>query len=632
MDNVNTHHKHRRRNNILAKAGFHGLYIIGAVFCLTMATLVLLQMNIQYHIRPDRLSMMSKEELSQIKTEEKATGVVKATGDGRVLLVLEEGDAQSEIAKEMWIPILDQMKIPYETCDVSSFKSNLLKLYDKLIIAITNYPKLSNEIAYLDDWVYNDGGNIMVAYPPAISGSYQSLFRIFGIKDYGEDTILVETLHFSKDFMIGGTAHDYKIIDAFDSSLSYALEDDCNIFLETSDKYPAPLIWRRNYGKGSVVVDNFGYLGKAYRGIHCSAFSLLSDYCVYPVINGAAFYIDDFPSPVPEGDNTYITRDYNIPVGDFYMQVWWQDLFNLAKQYGIDYTGLVIEDYSNVVSGDFPRNYEISQFLYYVNMLLDEGGEIGIHGYNHMPLVLENFDYQNLYDSYVHWSTKDDIRKSLSEVFDFTHQLFPNEELNVYVPPSNILSKEGREVLIDDTSVTCIASIYFSGEMCFDQEFDVSDDGIINTPRVTSGCIINDYMKLAALSELNFHLVNSHFHHPDDVLDEDRGAQLGWEKLYSNLQAYFEWLYTSCPAIRNLTGTEMAAAVERYDLIKVNREHSASGIRLSFDSFYDEAWILVRLNNRKSIDSITNGSYTKVAENLYLVKCTGDNVDIKLTA
>ena len=141
MDNVNTHHKHRRRNNILAKAGFHGLYIIGAVFCLTMATLVLLQMNIQYHIRPDRLSMMSKEELSQIKTEEKATGVVKATGDGRVLLVLEEGDAQSEIAKEMWIPILDQMKIPYETCDVSSFKSNLLKLYDKLIIAITNLAK-----------------------------------------------------------------------------------------------------------------------------------------------------------------------------------------------------------------------------------------------------------------------------------------------------------------------------------------------------------------------------------------------------------------------------------------------------------------------------------------------------------
>ena len=631
MDNENINHRHKRRNTILAKAGFDGLYIIGAVFCLTMAALVLLQMNIQYSIRPDRLSIMSKEELSRIKTTENATGVVKATGDGRVLLVLEEGDYQSGSAGKVWIPILDQMKIPYDICNAGDYRTGLLESYDKLVLAITNYEKLSQEIAGIISWVEN-GGNLMIAYPPVTSGSFQSLFNMMGVKDGGISNVTVESLHFNSDFMIGGTAHDFLITDAYDSSLSYSLTDDCTVYIESTDKFPVPVIWKRNFGQGSIVVDNFGYNEKAYRGIHGSAFSLLGDYCAYPVINGSAFYIDDFPSPVPEGDNTYIKRDYNIPVRDFYMQIWWNDLYRMAKKYGIDYTGLVIEDYSDIVSGNFPRNYETAQFYYYGNMLLDEGGEIGIHGYNHMPLVLENFDYQNKYDSYVQWPSKDEIRKALHEVFDFTHMLFPDEELNVYVPPSNILSEEGREILSEDTVTRCIASIYFPGEMCFEQEFDISEDGIINAPRVTSGCIIDEYMEIAALSELNFHLVSSHFHHPDDVLDEDRGAKLGWEKLYSNLLNYFEWLYTSCPSIRTLTGTEMAGAIERYDLIKVDRQYSGNDIKLNFSSFYNEAWMLVRLNNGKSIETVTNGSYTRVADDLYLVECLNDKVDIKLTA
>ena len=42
-------------------------------------------------------------------------------------------------------------------------------------------------------------------------------------------------------------------------------------------------------------------------------------------------------------------------------------------------------------------------------------------------------------------------------------------------------------------------------------------------------------MELAAVSELNMHFVNTHFIHPDDLLDEDRGARLGWKKLKKRL-------------------------------------------------------------------------------------------------
>ena len=92
----------------------------------------------------------------------------------------------------------------------------------------------------------------------------------------------------------------------------------------------------------------------------------------------------------------------------------------------------------------------------------------------------------------------------------------------------------------------------------------VSEDGVIETPRIISGCVIDDYMEIAALSELNFHFINSHFQHPDDVLDPDRGAEQGWEAMFARLTEYVDWLYTAAPDLRNLTGSEMAAAVQRY--------------------------------------------------------------------
>ena len=40
-------------------------------------------------------------------------------------------------------------------------------------------------------------------------------------------------------------------------------------------------------------------------------------------------------------------------------------------------------------------------------------------------------------------------------------------------------------------------------------------------PRIISGAVIDDYMELAAVSELNMHFVNTLLMHPDDLLDED---------------------------------------------------------------------------------------------------------------
>lgn len=63
---------------------------------------------------------------------------------------------------------------------------------------------------------------------------------------------------------------------------------------------------------------------------------------------------------------------------------------------------------------------------------------------------------------------------------------------------------------------------------------------------MSSGALLDQYDYWAALNALNLYYVNSHFIHPDDVLDEDRGAPLDGNR-HENLGNYMDWLYTSAP-------------------------------------------------------------------------------------
>ena len=181
----------------------------------------------------------------------------------------------------------------------------------------------------------------------------------------------------------------------------------------------------------------------------------------------------------------------------------------------------------------------------------------------------------------------------------------------------------------DFPQIRSVASVYLPGDLAFEQEFEVAEDGIIDTPRVISGYILDDYTRLAAVSELNFHFVNSHFQHPDDVLDVDRGANLGWEELYRRISDYTEWLYTSAPSIRNLTGSELAAAVQQYDYLDVKRTLTDTSLELELGGFGTEAWLMVRVNEGTP-GAVTGGELTQMAEGLYLLRADEAHVVIEL--
>lgn len=536
------------------------------------------------------------------------------------LVVTDSRDPSSMLAKEQFQQIFKDMKVGYNLIDIATESFPDVKSYEKVVMLVSQLDDLDQELIALRDWV-ESGGYVQFALTLQKSSHLSLIEQALGIKQSQAEHGLVDKLYIEPDFMIGG-GREYIIEEPFDSALKVDLSEKAKVHVSRKEGPGVlPLIWEHAYGKGKFVIDNFGIYNKVTRGLYAASYNLLGKVASYPVINGSVFYLDDFPAPVPSGDGKYVKRDYNLNVADFYTNIWWVDMLSFVDKYGIKYTGATIENYEDDTSGNVHGQDDISRFVYFGNMLLRSGGEIGYHGYNHQPLSPKSLDYKDVY-SYHTWEESAMV-SAMKELVRFNEELFPNVEKSVYVPPSNVLSAEGRKVLVEEIpEIKTIASNYFPGDFAYDQEFEWASDGMVEQPRIISGGMLDDFMQLAAFSELNMHFVNSHFIHPDDTLDVDRGAELGWAVLKSNLEHYISWLKSSAPDLRDLTGSQLSGAIQRYSALVPKQERTATGIEWTFDHFYDEVYLFVRINEGQVGSHVNGGTLTHLTGNLYLLKAT----------
>lgn len=601
-----------------------GLLVVWAVFIAMAAVLLVERAGVQYSAGQHKLGMLA------------ANDAVPASsamfGQKPTCLVITDSDQDSvDDVKEQFDQILLDMKIAHRDVDIATDGADAipsLTSFDRVIVLMPSLDGLGTHLTDIMSWV-SAGGSLMLGMTPDNSNYLQAIASKLGIESAGYDYATAESIVPSDDFMLGG-GERYEFSDPFDSSLSVSLRETAHVWAKTGDA-GTPLIWSNDCGSGHTVVCNIGIYDKVMRGFYASAISLLGDATAYPVINSAVFYLDDFPSPVPSGDGTYIKRDYGLSIADFYTKVWWPDLQKLAQKYGIRYTGVMIENYEDAVNQTEPaRQADTTQFRYFGGMLLQMGGELGFHGYNHQPLALWDTDYGTLYD-YKTWKNKETLVASLNELIAFQDEVLPNAHGSVYVPPSNILSARVRKLIGTDVPrIKTIASTYFEDgtDLPYVQEFGVASDGIVEQPRIVSGGMVDDsYMRLAAVSELNMHYVSTHFMHPDDLLDPDRGAKEGWEVYKGGLTDYLDWLSKSAPDLRRQTGSECSGAIQRFSSVTVSVDTSADAWTLNLGNFHDEAWLMFRANNGEP-GAVTGGEITHLTGDLYLVKATDKTVTI----
>ncbi len=333
----------------------------------------------------------------------------------------------------------------------------------------------------------------------------------------------------------------------------------------------------------------------------------------------------------------------------FYVREWWSDLINLADEYGIAYTGTIQENNDNDVEEPFESKASSNRYQYFTSTLMEIGGELGLFGYNQQPLCLETSDIGTQEETEEetgeeteeldyekdlglrYWNNKSDMAAGLKEVEEFQKEIIDSETMQVYTPPSNIWSEDGLDVIKDTLpDIAAVAADYFSGGYAKEQEYEVDEDGMIMTPRITSGGEISEDMKLSAFSELNFHYVVSHSISPTDVLNPDAGADLGWPAMVENLNDYEKWQEEAAPDIRRMTGSEMAGAVQRFYYLGSEEIETKDGLEIQLSNFQDEAWLMIRFNEwTPDEESVKGGSLTKLSGNLYLLEAEQDTVTIQ---
>lgn len=599
---------------------FKGMLVVLLVFLLMGAVLYAERSGIRYQETARQISYLEPE---QVVTEKEAVRALRTT----CLVLMDGTQAGSAQAWPQFERMFMDMRVGVDVVDVSHETLPDPDAYETVVVLLSDLTPLGEAVLDLAAWV-EQGGNVMFALTLQKSSYTALIEQKLGILSSGYGNVVVDNIYFAPDFLVGG-GQAYTVTDGYDSAWEVELSERTHVYARVGDASGMPLIWEADYGKGRFVVDNFGLYGKVTRGFYAASYSLLTDIGVYPVVNGSVFYLDDFPSPVPSGDGTYVRRDYGMSIRDFYTNVWWPDMLSLAEKHGIRYTGVIIENYEDDTDGTTEATTDTERFQYFGNMLLHGGGELGYHGYNHQPLSLSNTDYGDVLP-YKTWKDEKAMDQAVTELIRFGKEQFPGTTLSVYVPPSNVLSAEGRALLASKyPEIRTIASNYFTGDFAYVQEFEVADDGIVEQPRIISGAIIDDYMQLAALSELNMHFVNTHFMHPDDLLDEDRGAALGWEALKRRLEEYMTWLDTSAPSLRNLTGSELSGAIQRYGGLTVEKEQADGELRLRLGNFQDTACLFVRVNEGTP-GAVTGGTLTQLTGNLYLLMAQTPDVTVEI--
>ncbi|QWU13994.1 hypothetical protein SAMN04487895_101262 [Paenibacillus sophorae] len=477
-----------------------------------------------------------------------------------------------------------------------------------------------SSVGNLDDLAsYADqGGHIFLTSMPEQNDAFYRLYRKLGILNAGnyKDEAGV---HLRDEVLIGESG--LHIDDRFIMNTVMQVELDSSVHVNAETSAGTPLMWSIPSGKGSIMVFNGTMLQeKINRGLIAGAISMMVPDFIYPVFNSKVVYIDDWPAPYGNSIDEAIYKTYKLNRHGFFNEIWWPDMLKIAKRYNVKYTAVLIESYQNRVTPPFdsPSDSDPNGLIGYGREIIKSGGEIGLHGYNHQSLTMDQgtsaaFDYQP-------WNSVDDMTHSIQEAVSYAKQGFPEYTMFSYVPPSNVLSPEGREALKAGwKNLSVIASLFPEDAtgISYVQEYELAKDGIMEMPRVTSGYEATPFVHWAAASVLTANGIFSHFVHPDDVLDSERNKNMNWENMYKTYSEMISGLNERYPWLRAQTSMEAAVDMKNMLTSRISVQQDNSSIKGSVTPLEDESYFILR--TRKKVGNLSGCSADKIGDGIFLI-------------
>lgn len=600
------------------------VYIILLIVFICGITLQVSRSQFVLKAQENRQLIEQKDEILAMRTSNQIT---QKTGENYCILYNSDNEYSTKL-KDNAQKSLEYMKKRTTEVNVGEYeKITLGKCH--VTILTTDYLEDIGTPEDIEHYVFKGGYILLMSTLDIGKTSYQILYRKLGVSSFG-DYVQTKGIHLVSNVLIGekGLKFDNDFIT--NDSISVDLDDTAKLLAESAGG--TPLLWRNEYGDGAFMVFNGTILQeKISRGFFTGALSLLEPNFIYSVFNEKLFYIDDFPAPIPKGKNASIYQEYKRDMPTFFNEIWWPNMLKTAKKYDLKYTGGIIESYTDRVTPPFNNLEDKDKYnlIAFGRELLKGGGEVGFHGFNHQSLTLDpkvagSFGYNA-------WESEEDMSKSIKELMSYANNAFPNYKMASYIPPSNVLSQEGRNALKAAwPDLTVISSLYpedITG-LSYVQEFEIAKDGIIEMPRITSGYFERKYDRWAEANTMTGLGFFSHFVHPDDVISSDRSNDLGWREMYEKYDKYMSRVKKTYPWLRSMTSTDAALDVASTLQSQVKWSTKENSIAGHITNYAPNLYYIFRSD--KKIKRLYNCELTKIDANTYLVEAKKADFKIDL--
>ncbi|MBF9016417.1 MULTISPECIES: DUF2194 domain-containing protein [unclassified Oceanispirochaeta] len=559
-----------------------------------------------------------------------------------VVVYSDESDGEISL-KEQVCCTFNQAKLNYSLVDMEDFKTEIstylavLDSQDVLVFASERLWRLEEIERNLLLKAIEDGTNSIFL----INTRYDDdIFKsAVGITSGGTVWPGGSGIRITKNIFPGFDNTYISSIDFLNSaSIAFELSTDATVIAESSEG--TPYIWKYNHGLGNIVYTNSSlFQGKSFRGLLLQCLSLVPDYFLSTQYNSALFYIDDFPVSIPAGEiGTDLLEPYEgMSKIDFINHVWWPDIKNLQESHNLKYTALAVGNYINVTEGDL---YEFTDedrenFAYHGALLKEVGAELGIHGYNHVSLVL-NSEFTDDTTS-TKWPGISAMSSCLNDLKRMMDDLFDHIPYYSYVPPMNRMSSSGKTALLDVfPQISNIAAVNQGIENYGDLIQEIEEDPIFShwfdIPRFSSGYLQGDNEKWLIYDALAYSGVFSHFIHPDDAMDTVRNEGNNWDSMYSQFDNCLDEIFSDFPDLKRISSAQMAKITRAQEGMDVYSWKDGNSIRIRYSEGATPVYHYLRIQPGQGIESVQGGTVKALqsSSGLYLLTGTARDVTVNL--
>ena len=418
-----------------------------------------------------------------------------------------------------------------------------LRQFSAIGLIITNEDGLSPVL--LENYL-KGGGTIVSLY----SGSFPNFAALFGSTYDASLEQMNNGFKISQNMlMTNGYVMEDEDMSWFAGSLTPASNAKV---LGTDYSGDIPLMWSSNVENGKVFIWNWnGFKTHQLAGLILESFLYVHPVGAAGTLGFAHMFVDDWPCPMYDiVKEPYV--DENITYGEYYSTIWWPDIKALFAKYNVPYSTYIVFNYNVIVEPPFVgEEFYVGSYgsgLAIIEELIELEAEMGLHGYNHASLTIEETEV-NL----ASWPSRENIVMALTESKRLIADLIGEQYMPFcYVAPNNIIDQTAVSAIHEVfPTIKIIAALRWGTEEEFYSPFIPHPQypDIYYFPRITYGYRTTTGVMNNLISGVIGPGAVSHFIHPDDVFDPYRSGNKEWDVLYQEfddmlafVQKHFPWM------------------------------------------------------------------------------------------